>query len=173
VIYNYLEKTWYYGTLARTAWNDRASGSRLYPQAPGTDGILYNHEFGLDDGSQTPAIPVNAFIQSSDFDIGDGQQFMLINRVLPDLNFESSTAAEPQVTFSMGARNYSGSAAGQGSVSGDVVRSSVVSGTDNYTDQVQMRLRGRQVNLKVESDTAGVKWRLGAPRLDARPDGRR
>ena len=73
----------------------------------------------------------------------------------------------------MGARNYSGSAAGQGSVSGDVVRSSVVSGTDNYTDQVQMRLRGRQVNLKVESDTTGVKWRLGAPRLDARPDGRR
>ena len=173
VIYNYLEKTWYYGTLARTAWNDRASGSRLYPQAPGTDGILYNHEFGLDDGSQTPAIPVNAFIQSSDFDIGDGQQFMLINRVLPDLNFESSTATIPQVTFSMGARNVSGSAAGQGSVSGNVVRSSVVSGTDNYTDQVQMRLRGRQVNLKVESDTTGVKWRLGAPRLDARPDGRR
>ena len=73
----------------------------------------------------------------------------------------------------MGSRNFNGSAAGQGTESGDVIRSSVVSGNDNYTDQVYMRLRGRQVNLKVESNTTGVKWRLGAPRLDARPDGRR
>ena len=93
--------------------------------------------------------------------------------IIPDLNFSDSDAAAPQVTFTMGARNYNGSAAGQGSVNGDVVRSSVISGTDNYTDQVQMRLRGRQVNLKVESNTTGVNWRLGAPRLDARPDGRR
>ena len=127
----------------------------------------------MDDGSVNPPVAVNAFVQSADFDIGDGQQFMLINRVIPDLNFSDSDAAAPQVTFTMGARNYNGSAAGQGSVNGDVVRSSVVSGTDNYTDQVQMRLRGRQVNLKVESNTTGVNWRLGAPRLDARPDGRR
>ena len=110
VIYNYLEKTWYYGTLARTAWNDRASGSRLFPQAPGTDGVLYNHENGLDDGSVNPPAAVNAFVQSADFDIGDGQQFMLINRVIPDLNFSDSDAAAPQVTFTMGARNYNGSA---------------------------------------------------------------
>ncbi len=173
VIYNYLEKVWYYGTLTRTAWNDRASGNRLFPQAAGTDGVLYNHENGLDDGSVNPPVAVNAFVQSSDFDIGDGQQFMLINRIIPDLNFTDSDATQPQVTLTMGARNYNGSAAGQGTQSGDVVRSSVVSGTDNYTEQVQMRLRGRQVNLKVESDTTGVNWRLGAPRLDARADGRR
>jgi len=173
VIYNYLEQVWYYGTLTRTAWNDRGAGNRLFPQAPGTDGALYNHENGLDDGSVNPPVAVNAFVQSADFDIGDGQQFMLINRILPDLNFGQSTATEPEVKFTMGARNFSGSVAGQGSASGDVTRTSVVSGNDNYTKQLHMRLRGRQMNLKVESDTTGVKWRLGAPRLDMRPDGRR
>jgi len=173
VIYNYLEQVWYYGTLTRTAWNDRGAGNRLFPQAPGTDGALYNHENGLDDGSVNPPVAVNAFVQSADFDIGDGQQFMLINRILPDLNFGQSTATEPEVKFTMGARNFSGSVAGQGSTSGDVIRTSVVSGNDNYTKQLHMRLRGRQMNLKVESDTTGVKWRLGAPRLDMRPDGRR
>ena len=127
----------------------------------------------MDDGSVNPPVAINAFVQSADFDIGDGQQFMLVNRIIPDLNFSDSDATAPQVTLTMGARNYNGNAAGQGTVNGDVIRSSVVSGTDNYTDQVYMRLRGRQVNLKVESDTTGVKWRLGAPRLDARPDGRR
>tara|TARA_Y100001973_G_C4964874_1_gene216708 strand:- start:48 stop:485 length:438 start_codon:yes stop_codon:yes gene_type:complete len=145
----------------------------LFPQAPGTDGVLYNHEFGLDDGSQYPPTAINAFVQSSDFDIGDGQQFMLINRILPDLNFGQSTATAPEVKFTMGARNFSGSVAGQGSASGDVTRTSVVSGDDNYTNQLHMRLRGRQMNLKVESNATGVKWRLGAPRLDMRPDGRR
>jgi hypothetical protein len=172
VIYNYLEKVWYYGTLTRTAWNDRGAGNRLFPQAPGTDGALYNHENGLDDGSVNPPVAINAFVQSADFDIGDGQQFMLMNRVIPDLNFSDSVASEPQVTFTMGARNYNGNAT-QSTENGNVVRSSVVSGTDNYTDQVQMRLRGRQMSLKVESNTTGVKWRLGNPRLDVRPDGRR
>ena len=172
VIYNYLEKVWYYGTLTRTAWNDRGAGNRLFPQAPGTDGALYNHENGLDDGSVNPPVAVNAFVQSADFDIGDGQQFMLMNRVIPDLNFSDSVASEPQVTFTMGARNFNGNAT-QSTENGNVIRSSVVSGTENYTEQVQMRLRGRQMSLKVESNTTGVKWRLGNPRLDVRPDGRR
>ena len=173
VVYNYLEKTWVYGTLDRTAWNDRAAGQRSFPQATGTDSFLYNQEFGLDDGSTSPASSIDAFVQSSDFDIGDGDQFMFINKVIPDLNFSLSTATAPQVDFTMAARNYNGSAAGQGSDSGDVIRTSVVSGTDNYTKQLFMRLRGRQMSLKVSSDTKGVKWRLGAPRLDMRPDGRR
>ena len=172
VIYNYLEKVWYYGTLTRTAWNDRGAGNRLFPQAPGTDGALYNHENGLDDGSVNPPVAVNSFVQSADFDIGDGQQFMLMNRVIPDLNFSDSEASTPQVTFTMGARNFNGNAT-QSTENGNVIRSSVVSGTDNYTEQVQMRLRGRQMSLKVESNTTGVKWRLGNPRLDVRPDGRR
>ena len=354
VVYNYLEQTWYYGTLVRTAWNDRASGSRLFPQAAGKDGVLYNHENGLDDGSVNPPVAVNAFIESADFDIGDGQNFMLVNRVLPDLNFTSSTASTPNVSFVMNARNYNGNARGVvetislgtnplttgaitsgvltikvpdhvavvgdyvtlsgatsfdgltttqlnarfkitervslalgadplttaaavggvtsgvvtvsatahgalvgdyvnitgsnpidgilfgqinsryiitsvptantftidtgisataggvtaggnnvqiafdrykvttggaatvGAVSGggasvtaefeksgDVTRSAVINGADDYTDEVFLRLRGRQVNLKVESNEVGVNWRLGAPRLDMRPDGRR
>ena len=173
VVYNYLEQTWYYGNLSRTAWNDRAAGQRSYPQAASTDQYLYNQEFGLDDGSQDPSVAVNAFVQSSDFDIGDGDQFMFIRRVIPDLNFSNSTAAAPQVDFTMTARNYNGNVAGQGSDSGDVVRTSVVSGQDNYTNQLFMRLRGRQMSLKVSSDAKGVDWRLGSPRLEMRPDGRR
>ncbi len=173
VVYNYLEQTWYYGNLARTAWNDRASGQRSYPQAASVDQYLYDQEFGLDDGSTSPATPVDAFVQSSDFDIGDGDQFMFIRRIIPDLNFSTSTAATPEVEFTMTARNYNGNVTGQGTDSGDVIRSSVVSGQDNYTNQLFMRLRGRQMNLKVSSDTTGVKWRLGSPRLEMRPDGRR
>jgi len=350
VVYNYLEQVWYYGTLSRTAWSDRGAGFRFYPQAPDTNGVLYNHEFGLDDGSVSPPAAVNAYIQSADFDIGDGQQFMLVNRVLPDLNFNESTASGPEVSFIMGARNFSGDvrgindpislgsnpiatgAAGSGTItvtaplhegnvgdyvtlagavavdgitaaqinqrhritavpqvtlgpnpvttnalgsgvvtirsvghglvagdfvelsgatavdgisgpqinqrlqvvsvpsvdtftvntggsadagsivggggqvsyrrgtfdvetigsattgsiaggggvvtitferSGNAVRTAVINGEDNYTDQVFMRLRGRQVNMKVESNDVGVDWRLGAPRLDMRPDGRR
>ncbi len=173
VVYNYLEQTWYYGKLARTAWNDRAAGQRSFPQAASTDQYLYDQEFGLDDGSQSPAVPVDAFVQSSDFDIGDGDQFMFIRRIIPDLNFSNSTASAPQVEFTMTARNYNGNVTGQGSDSGDVIRTSVISGQDNYTNQLFMRLRGRQMNLKVSSDTAGVDWRLGSPRLEMRPDGRR
>ena len=173
MVYNYLEQVWYYGNLTRTAWNDRASGQRSYPQATGIDSFLYDHEFGLDDGSVSPAVPVNAFVQSADFDIGEGDNFMFINRIIPDLSFNSSTAAAPEVTFTMTARDYNGRAAGDGSDSGDVVRSAVISGQDNYTNQLFMRLRGRQMALKLESDTLGVKWRLGAPRLDVRADGRR
>ena len=350
VIYNYLEKVWYYGTLVRTAWTDRGAGFRFYPQAPGTDGVLYNHEFGLDDGSVNPPVAVNAYVQSADFDIGEGQQFMLINRLLPDLNFQESTATNPEVSFIMAARNFNGNVrgssvpvslatnpittgtAGDGTItvsaplhegkvgdyvtiagavavdgvtaaqinqrfkiasvpttslgtnpigtnatgsgivtvtsaahglivgdfveiegsqaidgitaaqinqrlqvvsvpdansftvntggsalagstpgggfsviykrgtftvdtsgsatvgsvtgggasvtitferSGDAVRTAIINGSDNYTDQMFIRLRGRQMNLKVESNDVGVDWRLGAPRLDMRPDGRR
>ena len=123
-----------------------------------------HHEFGLDDGSQTPAVAINAFVQSSDFDIGDGQQFMLINRILPDLNFGQSSPPR-QRSLQWALETLVGSVAGQGTASGDVTRTSVVSGDELY-NQLHMRLRGRQMNLKVESDTTGVKkWRLGAPRL--------
>ena len=173
VVYNYLENLWYYGILSRTAWNDRASGQRSYPQAASTDQFLYNQENGLEDGSVSPAVAVDAHIQSADFDIGDGDNFMLIRRILPDLSFNGSTADQPEVIFTMVARNYNGTGTNDGSVSGDVVRSTILSGGLDYTDQVFMRLRGRQMALKVSNDTTGVKWRLGAPRLDMRPDGRR
>lgn len=168
VVYNYAEKIWYYGSLARTAWNDRATGQRSYPQATGADGYLYDHERGLDaDGSA-----MDSFITSSDFDIGDGDQFMLIRRILPDLSFRGSTATNPEVDFTVFAKNFSGTTT-EDSAAGTVIRETVVGGSHDYTDQLYMRARGRQMSLKVSSDTTGVKWRLGAPRLDARPDGRR
>jgi len=350
VVYNYMSQVWYYGTMVRTSWTDRGAGYRFYPQAPDKQGYLYNHEYGLDDGSVNPPIPINAYVESADFDIGDGQQFMLVNRVLPDLNFHESTATNPEVSFIMSAKNFSGAsqnynppislgfnpilsgAAGSGTItisaplhegrvgdyvtiagalafdgltsaqlnqrlritsvpevflslnpittnavgsgvvtvrsvahglvvgdyvemqnavdvdgitglqinqrhqivavpsvdtfaintggvatdggvvggsgavsyklgkftvdttglattgaidgggaavtitfekSGDAVRTAVIGGNAQYTDQVFMRLRGRQMNFKIESNDLGVDWRLGAPRLDMRPDGRR
>jgi len=172
VIFNYGEKVWYYGTLARTAWNDRGTGQRSFPQAVGTDGYIYNHEDGLDDGSVDPAVAVNSYITSSDFDIGDGEQFMLVRRILPDLSFRSSTAANPEVDFTVIAKNFSGNTS-EDQETGTVVRQTLVGGAHDYTDQLFLRARGRTMALKVESDTTGVKWRLGTPRMDARPDGRR
>jgi hypothetical protein len=171
VIYNYGEQVWYYGNLARTAWNDRGAGQRSYPQATGADDYLYNHENGNDDGSTNPASAILSFVQSSDFDIGDGDQFMLIRRVLPDLTFTGSTAASPQVDFIMQSRDFTGDAFTE-SPQGTVIRS-VSSPIEQYTDQVFVRARGRQMSLKIQSNTTGVKWRIGAPRLDARADGRR
>lgn len=168
VVYNYAENLWYYGTLSRTCWNDRAAGQRSYPQATGANGYLYDHERGLeDDGSA-----MTSFITSSDFDIGDGDQFMLIRRILPDLSFQGSSATNPEVDFSVFAKNFSGTST-EDSATGTVVRETVVGNSEDYNDQLFMRARGRQMSLKVSSDTTGVKWRLGAPRLDARPDGRR
>ena len=168
VVYNYGEQVWYYGTLARTAWNDRGAGQRSYPQAPSTDNYLYDHERGLDDGSQSPAASIDAFIKSSDFDIGDGEQFMLIRRVIPDLSFSGSTDSTPAVTITMQSRDFNGKAVTE-TVTGNVEETS----TDIYTNQVFLRARGRSVNFQVGNTDTGVKWRIGAPRLDARPDGRR
>ena len=168
VVYNYAEQIWYYGSLARTAWNDRATGQRSYPQATGTNGYLYDHERGLDDDGSA----MSAFITSSDFDIGDGDQFMLIRRILPDLSFQGSSATNPEVDFSVFAKNFSGTST-EDSATGTVVRETVVGNSEDYNDQLFMRARGRQMSLKVSSGTTGVKWRFGAPRLDARPDGRR
>lgn len=168
VVYNYGENLWYYGVLNRTAWNDRGTGQRSYPQAAGSDNYLYDQENGLDaDGSA-----MTSFVTSSDFDIGDGEQFMLLRRILPDLSFRSSTAASPEVDFTVIAKNFSGDTSEE-SVSGTVIRQTLVGGAHDYTDQLFLRARGRTLALKVESDTTGVKWRLGTPRMDARPDGRR
>jgi len=168
VIYNYGENLWYYGTLERTVWNDRSTGQRSYPQAVGSDGYLYDHERGLDaDGSA-----LDAYVQSSDFDLDDGDKFTLVRRILPDLSFRSSTAASPEVNFTMVAKNFSGAPV-EGEETGTVVRQTISGGQHDYTDQLFMRLRGRTMALKIDSDTTGVKWRLGTPRLDTRPDGRR
>lgn len=169
VVYNHLERIWYYGTIERTAWLDTAL--REYPQActtgqNATSGYLYNHEDGLnDDGS-----PIVSYIQSNDFDIADGEQFMLTRRLIPDVGFGESTAATPEVTFEMRPRRFPGSGfSGDPADSQPVVETSV----GIYTDQVFIRARARQMALKVASQNLNVQWQLGTPRLDARPDGKR
>ena len=173
VVYNYTEKAWYYGTLVRTTWNDRATGLRSFPQATGisTDNYVYNHEDGLDDFSTGSAVAINAFIESSDFDIGDGQQYMLINRILPDLTFNGSTVSSPSALFTIQSRDFTGDGFSE-SPSGSATRTAT-NPVEQYTDQVFVRARGRQLSIKVENTAVGVKWRLGSPRIDVRPDGRR
>jgi hypothetical protein len=164
VVFNYMENIWFYGTMARTAWLDNPL--RTYPQAAGYAGILYDHERGVDDNG----LPMESYIQSSDFDLADGDQFMLSRRIIPDVNFSGSTANTPEVTFALRPRNFPGSTYQQDSFDGQPV---VESSVNVYTDQVFIRARARQMALKVSSEDLGVTWQLGSPRLDARPDGRR
>jgi hypothetical protein len=171
VVFNYGQQVWYYGTLVRTAWNDRASGLRSFPQATGTDFYLYDHEDGLDDFSTGSAVAINAFIESSDFDIGDGQQFMLLNRILPDLSFTGSSASNPAALFTIRSRDFGGDNFTE-SPSDSAVRTAT-SPVEQYTDTLDLRARGRQMSIRIENTATGVKWRLGAPRIDVRPDGRR
>ena len=172
VIFNYQEKVWYYGTLTRTAWLDR--GINTYPMAAGTDHYLYNHEFGLDDGSTAPPSAISAHVESSQIDIGDGNNFVFLRRLLPDVTFDGSpSGSAPKATFTLKTRNSSGGNYLQSDAS-VVSQTSAASSTvvEQFTEQVYIRLRGRAFALKVESNTAETQWRLGSPRLDIRPDGR-
>ncbi len=176
VVYNHLERIWYYGTIERTAWLD--TPLRQYPQASNTTisvdgntvttepGYLYNHESGIDADGE----PMDSYIQSSDFDLEDGDQFMLTRRLLPDIGFEGSTAEQPEVTFQMRPRNFPG--ARFSSDPADTQRV-IENPIGVYTDQVFVRARARQMAIKIRSQNLGVQWQLGAPRLDIRPDGRR
>ena len=164
VIYNYLEQIWYYGTLERTAWLD--SPLRQYPQAVGGY-YVYNHEQGVN----ADTLPMSSFITTSDFDLVDGDQFVLIKRIIPDLDFNGSTAATPTVYMTVKPRNFPGSnyiSANQP----DVTRSATIP-VQQFTDQIFIRARARQLGFKIYSEDLGVQWQLGAPRLDGRPDGRR
>jgi len=230
VIYNHLEKIWYYGTMDRTAWSD--SSLREYPQAltqtsftgslnnsttlnvtaistgslqvgsiitgtgvatgtkitalgTGTGGIgtytvnisqlvvqttmtadsvVYNHEQGLNDDTTA----MESYIISSDFDLVDGDQFILTKRIIPDFNFAGSTAVLPEVTMYIKPRNFPGNAYSN-TESQQVIETSV----DVYTEQIFMRARARQMAIEVESTDLDVQWQLGSPRLDGRPDGKR
>lgn len=161
VIYNYREQIWYYGTINRSAWLD--SITRPKPQAIGGQ-YIYNHETGTDDDGAA----MDSYIQSSDFDIEDGEQFMLIRRMIPDVDFTGSTAAEPQVKLQIRPRNFPGS-----NYQTEAPENVIETAVGVYTDQVFMRARARQMGFKIYSDTLGVAWQLGDTRLDARPDGRR
>jgi hypothetical protein len=181
VVYNYLENIWYYGSMARTAWLD--SGLQDYPVAATYSSNLVNHELGVDDGTAATALPITAFITSSQFDIGDGHNFAFVWRMLPDLTFNGSTAGTtPSLTMQLLPLQNSGSGYNSPkSVGGD---SSSAEGTvtatqtypidlDTYNGQLNIRVRARQMSMKISSNTLGTQWQMGAPRIDLRPDGRR
>lgn len=169
VVYNYQQQVWYYGSMARTAWIDR--GLNQTPIAASTDNYLYNHEDGFDDGSTNPASAMTAYIESSQIDIGDGNNFSFVSRVIPDLTFRNSTNETPSATFTLKARNFPG---GNYLQDDDETVSKISSSpVEQFTNQIYVRLRGRSIALRVESDTTGVGWRLGTPRMDVRQDGRR
>ena len=191
VIYNYLERIWYYGNLTRTAWLD--SPLRTYPMAAGYDddetgegadldyagvdsGIIY-HEASVDDGTTNPPSPITSYIQSSDFDIGDGHNFGFVWRIIPDVSFNGSTSNAPNLNFTILPRQNPGSNYGTDD-------NPSVASTQNYqnqrtyevqqfTEYAYVRLRGRQMAFKITSNQLGTQWQLGVPRIDIRPDGRR
>lgn len=174
VVYNYADNAWYYGSLARTAWIDRIGHQT--PRAVSVDGFLYLQESGFNDGSTNPETPINAYIQSSAVEIGEGDKFMFVNRVIPDLTFrnsEKNSGSQPTVKFTIKPQDYPGGEIGIGDER-DVNRKSAATLTVNrFTDQVFTRLRARSVALRVESDELNVSWRLGTPRIEMREDGRR
>jgi len=169
VVYNYQQNIWYTGTTRRDAWLDRAIKNK--PVAAGGDGYLYFHEVGSDDGSTNPPSPIHAYIESSPIDIGDGNEFSFITRILPDIDFRESSSPTPEVTMTLKAYNYPGQGP-RTEDDGNVIRSAS-SPVDLYTDKLDVRLRGRAFSLRVESDGVGIAWRSGANRIDLKPDGRR
>jgi hypothetical protein len=175
VIFNHLERTWYYGTMPRTYWLD--SPLRATPMSAGYNGQLIYQENGNDDGTTSPASPIEAYVQSSDFDIGDGHNFGLVSRIIPDVTFDGSTSAAPSLDFAVRPRQFPGTNYGSADspsvVSADNYTSDRYYPVQQFTEQVFVRIRGRQMALKVISNDLGVAWQLGVPRIDTRPDGRR
>jgi hypothetical protein len=161
VTYNYKDKLWFYGKLDRSAWLD--ANLRQFPQAVG-ENTLFDHERGVDaDGSA-----MTSFITSSDFDISDGEKFTLVKRILPDLDFTGSNAAEPSVKMTVKPRDFTGS-----SYRIEDDKNVIETSVGVYTNQIFLRARARQIGFKITSDTLGTNWKLGSPRLDGKPDGRR
>jgi len=183
VVFNYLENIWYYGQLSRTAWID----SGVFNNPVGlSNGWVYQHENGTNDGQPlgAPPLPITSYIQSADVDIDDGDKYMLIRRVIPDINFRGSdtnnevTGAPiiPEADITVGVRNFPGASNATINAEGQPTGATIVTATatvDQYTNQVFIRARGRQMNFRIGSDTVGTQWQLGLPRVDARPDGTR
>ena len=181
VVYNYAEDIWYYGNLGRTAWLD--TGLRDFPIAATYANNIVNHESGVDDGTLADLLPIEAFITTSQFDIGDGHNFAFVWRILPDLTFRGSTdGVTPRLTMQLLPLTNSGSGYNSpksvGGTDSDAAQAVVATQSypidlDTYNGQIYIRVRGRQMSMRITSDTIGTQWQLGAPRIDLRPDGRR
>jgi len=181
VVFNYLEKLWYYGTMPRTAWID-ASVLSHYPISASDNKLIYQ-EIGNDDNFTGTPAPITAFITSSEFDIEDGNSLGFVWRVIPDITFSGSSAASPAATLYLLPLQNSGSGYNDntstnsnqsvaGNSSGAITRIATYP-VEQFTGQINTRVRGRQMSIKIESTGLGVQWQLGAPRIDIRPDGRK
>jgi hypothetical protein len=180
VIFNHLERTWYYGNMERTAWLDsplREQPMATFITSTGDAGALLYHETGNDDGTTNPPSPIVSYCQSSDFDIGDGHNFGLVSRIIPDVTFDGSDVAAPTVTFGVRPRQNPGANYGRSNnpdvVSVDNYLNQRYYNVQQFTQYVYVRVRGRQMAFRIGSDDLGVAWQLGAPRIEIRPDGRR
>ena len=169
VAYNVENATWYLGVLSRSTWTDRTFTP--YPMASGNDGYLYSHEIGSDDGSTNPATAINAYVESAPFEIGNGDQFTFITRVLHDITFRDSEESVNQMNVILKTSDFPG--ADISATSTNAVERTAVMPVEQYTKQSFVRMRGRQFKLRAESDTLGSMWRLGRPRVDIRSDGRK
>ena len=175
VIYNYLDNVWTYGSMGRTAWLQ--TGLQQYPIAADYNNRLLNHELGTDDNSTSATAAIDAYIQSSDFDIAEGNNFVFVWRILPDVNFNGSNTASPYVTMTVKPRQNSGTPYGTADIPQVVSANNYTLASEyvvqQFTGQVYTRLRGRQMSFRIESNTIGTAWQLGVPRIDGRLDGRR
>jgi hypothetical protein len=180
VIFNYLDRAWYFGTMPRTAWLD--SPLRQFPMAATSSNIVVYHEVAVDDGSTNPPSPINAYIQSSDFNIGDGNNYGFVWRMVPDITFDGSdttgaTSDKPFVQFTIRPRQNPGAA--YGAAPDPTVESKqsyaglTTYNVQEFTEIVYTRARGRQIAFRVESNSIGTQWQLGVPTIDIRADGRR
>ena len=175
VVYNYVEDIWYYGSMGRTAWLD----STIFhnPIAATYDNTLVYHEYGLDDNTTGTNNPIDAYIESAEFDVDDGQKFGFIRRILPDVSFKNSTNSAPQVTMTLIPMQNSGSGYNVPQSTGGsniaTVTRTATAPIEEFTGQVFIRLRGRQMIFKIEGNQVGLQWQLGTPRIDIQPDGAR
>jgi len=168
VVYNYQQKLWYFGALARTAWTHKNTG--INPLATSLDHAAYLHEIGFDDGSTDPASAITAYIESSGQDIGDGDQFAFISRIIPDITFRNASGS-PSALLTVKTANFPGANFSQTNTR-DIIRTATYP-VEQYTNQLYVRVRGRSFTFRVESSEVGVAWRFGLPRIDVRTDGRR
>ena len=176
VVYNYLEDIWYYGTMGRTAWLD--SGLRDYPVAATYANNLVNHELGVDDNTTDVTVAIDSYISSSEFDIDDGHNFGFVYRILPDLTFRGSEGSNtPQVTMTLIPLQNSGAGynnpQSEGGSSYASIQRIATAPVEEFTGQVFIRVRGRQMVFRVQGTQIGTQWQLGAPRIDIKADGRR
>lgn len=182
VIFNHAEQCWYYGSLNRTAWLDTPLESGpIACTGDSSTGSIVMHEQGTDDGTTSTPAPIEAYIQSSDFDIGDGHQYLFVWRMLPDVSFNGSTTSTPACTVTLLPRENAGVPYNVGNTADPIAVTSAQNYTSvvrqytvqEHTPQINTRVRGRAMAFRIESDALGVQWKLGIPRIDARPDGRK